>query len=590
MNTAEDIKQRLDIVAVISEYVDLGKAGRNFRGRCPFHTEKTPSFFVFPERQSWRCFGCNEGGDLISFIMKKEGLDFGEAMKALAPRAGVILPEKKVKTAENEHIPKLYQINESAADYYHQLLLTSPAAAGARKYVKGRYLTPETVSEFRLGFSLDSWDGLKQHLKEQGYKEADLIAAGLVIAKEDRTYDRFRGRLMFPISDPKGRAIGFGARTLDDSNPKYLNSPESPVFAKNSVLYGVDRARGTIREQGKAVIVEGYMDALTAHQNGFQNVIASMGTALTENQIAILKSITKHICLSLDADAAGNAATLRGIEICRNALAEKVQEPKRWLGGSTQLGTQISIISMPEGKDPDEVIRENPDEWQRLVDNAHPLMDHLFDVTSKEFDLSKPEEVSQLVNRLVPLISETEDSGIREKYLTKLAELTGLSDSVLKGKVADLLYKKQPKKKQAKKIEVSRPIQTGDQLEEYCLCLLFKYPALRNGIGNLATDYFERSENREIFVNWQEEQDMDDIRGNLDSALHEHFESIARREIPPLDKSEQQKALEDCIRRMTERKLRHQLVFEAVAVEEGEISEQGSKRLTELQHQHNALD
>ncbi len=303
MNTAEDIKQRLDIVSVISEYVELGKAGRNFRGLCPFHTEKTPSFFVFPERQSWRCFGCNEGGDLISFVMKKEGLDFGEALKLLAPRAGVILPEERQKTVEDELAPKLYQINEAAADYYHQLLLTSPVAAGARKYVEGRYLTPETVSQFRLGFSLDSWDGLKQHLQKQGYKEADLVAAGLAIAKEGHTYDRFRGRLMFPITDPKGRVIGFGARALDDSTPKYLNSSESPVFAKNAVLYGVDRAVADIRKQGKAIIVEGYMDALTAHQNGFRNVVASMGTSLTENQIAILKSLTKHICLSLDADA-----------------------------------------------------------------------------------------------------------------------------------------------------------------------------------------------------------------------------------------------------------------------------------------------
>ncbi len=582
MNTAEDIKQRLDIVSVISEYVELGKAGRNFRGLCPFHTEKTPSFFVFPERQSWRCFGCNEGGDLISFVMKKEGLDFGEALKLLAPRAGVILPEERQKTVEDELAPKLYEINEAAADYYHQLLLTSPVAAGARKYVEGRYLTPETVSQFRLGFSLDSWDGLKQHLQKQGYKEADLVAAGLAIAKEGHTYDRFRGRLMFPITDPKGRVIGFGARALDDSTPKYLNSSESPVFAKNAVLYGVDRAVADIRKQGKAIIVEGYMDALTAHQNGFRNVVASMGTSLTENQIAILKSLTKHICLSLDADAAGSAATLRGIEICRNALAQKVQGPKGWMGGSTQLGTEISIISMPEGMDPDEVIRENPEEWQRLVENASPLMDHLFAATSREFDLSKPEEVSQLVTRLIPLIAEMGDSGVREGYLTRLSKLTGLSERVLKGKAADLLYPKQPKKKQSRKLDISRPIQTGDQWEEYCLCLLFKYPALRNSIGDLAVDHFERSENREIFVSWQEKQNIDDIRGNLDSALHGHLESIIGNELPPLDKKAQQKALDDCIIHIEERRLRHQLIFESSLVEDGEMSQQGSKRLEDI--------
>ncbi len=574
MNTAEDIKQRLDIVSVISEYVELGKAGRNFRGLCPFHTEKTPSFFVFPERQSWRCFGCNEGGDLISFVMKKEGLDFGEALKLLAPRAGVILPEERQKTVEDELAPKLYQINEAAADYYHQLLLTSPVAAGARKYVEGRYLTPETVSQFRLGFSLDSWDGLKQHLQKQGYKEADLVAAGLAIAKEGHTYDRFRGRLMFPITDPKGRVIGFGARALDDSTPKYLNSSESPVFAKNAVLYGVDRAVADIRKQGKAIIVEGYMDALTAHQNGFRNVVASMGTSLTENQIAILKSLTKHICLSLDADAAGSAATLRGIEICRNALARKVQGPKGWMGGSTQLGTEISIISMPEGMDPDEVIRENPEEWQRLVENASPLMDHLFAATAREFDLSKPEGVSQLVNRLIPLIAEMGDSGVREGYLTKLSGLSGLGDDFLKKKVADI-YKEQPRKKRSQKIDLSRPIKTGDPLEEQCLVLLLKYPHLRDKTSILSSSYFERSENREIFLALHRNKQEDDILSGLTPVLHEHLQELTNREQPPSDREMQGRELSECLHRLEVRSRQ-------VALAAEKDVEENSARLKEL--------
>ncbi len=578
MNTSEEIKQRLDIVSAISEYVDLQKAGKNFRGRCPFHTEKTPSFFVFPERQSWRCFGCNEGGDLISFVMKKEGLDFAEALKTLAPKAGITLPEKRQKTAEEKQAPTLYQINEAAAEYFHQLLLSSPAAETARKYVEGRYLTAEAVSEFRLGFSLDSWDGLKLHLKEKGYNETELVAAGLTIKKDDRSYDRFRGRLMFPITDPKGRAIGFGARALDDSIPKYLNSPESPVFAKNSVLYGIDRARSAIREQGQVVIVEGYMDALTAHQNGFRNVVASMGTALTENQIAILKGITKRICLSLDADAAGSAATLRGIEVCRNALAEKVQGSKGWMGGSTQLGTEISIISMSGSKDPDEVIRKDPQQWQSLVENAVPLIDHLFDATSKEFDLSRPEETSRLVAKLVPLIAETEDSGIRERHLTKLAELTGLSDRVIKGKVADLLYKKQLKKKPGRKIEISRPMQTGDRLEEQCLVLLLKYPNLRNMVNKFSPDHFDRSENREIFLALNSNDHEDDIQSKLDAVLHEHFQSLITREQPPSNRSTQQKELSECLYRLEVRSR------QAALAAENDV-EENSTKLAELWHQ-----
>ncbi|MFO8101595.1 MAG: DNA primase [Dehalococcoidia bacterium] len=578
MNTAEDIKQRLDIVSIISEYVELEKAGRNFRGLCPFHTEKTPSFFVFPERQSWRCFGCNEGGDLISFMMKKEGLDFSEALKILAPRAGITLPERKQRAFEDERIPRLHEINESAANYYHQLLLESPAAEHARKYVQNRYLTPETVKEFRLGFSLDSWDGLKNYLQKQGYKETEMVSAGLLIAKEDRAYDRFRGRLMFPITDPKGRVIGFGARALDDSTPKYLNSAESPVFAKNSVLYGIDRAKESIRQQGKAVIVEGYMDVLTAHQHGFRNVIASMGTALTENQIAILKGLTRHICLSLDADAAGSAATLRGIEVCRNALAEKVQGPKGWLGGPAQLGTEISIISMPEGKDPDEVIRENPEEWQGLVENASPLMDHLFATTAGEFDLSRPEEVSQFVSRLVPLIAEMGDSGSREVYLTKLSKLTGLSDRVLRGKIADLLYQKKPGKKQPKKVELSPSVRTGDPIEEQCLVLLLKYTHLRDKIGGLSPHHFERSENREIFLALRDISEENNMEGKLSPILQEHLQELNQREQPPSDKDMQERELAECVHRLEVRRR------QAALAAEKDI-EENSVRLKELWHQ-----
>ncbi|MFC2028025.1 DNA primase [Chloroflexota bacterium] len=580
MNSVDEIKQRLDIVNMISEHVQLGKAGRNFRGLCPFHTEKTPSFFVFPERQSWHCYGCGAGGDVISFVMKKEGLGFGEALNILASRAGVYLPEKKTGTTEDKTVNKLYQINDAAARYFHELLLNSPPAEGARKYVESRQLSSETITEFRLGFSLDSWEGLKQKLQKQGYSEANLVSAGLAIAKEDRTYDRFRGRLMFPICDVKGRVLGFGARSLDDSAPKYLNSAESSIFTKSSVLYGIDLAKGAIREQGKAVIVEGYMDVLTAHQNGFRNVVASMGTALTEKQIAILKGLSAHICLSLDADAAGNAATLRGIEVCRNILAEEVKGTKKWLGGATQLYTEITIISMPEGKDPDEVIAENPNQWQQLINEAQPLMDFLIDVTTIKYDLSKPEGKSQLSNELLPLIAEMRDSAVREEYLTKLSKLTGISEKVLVAKIPDLLSsKRKPSKSIQKQMEVPfSTLKTGDQLEEHCLSLLLQYPRLRNAAENLSADHFERSENREIFVVLHNAQENDDIQKILDAALHEHLQTLVNKQHPPTDKGKQQQDLSQCIRRLEMRK--HQVALAA----EKDI-EENSLRLTELWRQ-----
>ncbi|MCL0056097.1 DNA primase [Dehalococcoidia bacterium] len=585
MNTAADIKQRLDIVAVISEYVQLKKAGRNFKALCPFHTEKTPSFFVFPERQSWRCFGCGVGGDLISFVMRKEGLDFGGALKTMAQRAGVPLVEKKTRADEGRSA-LLYRINETAAQYYHQLLLSSSLAQGARKYVQRRGLGEEILREFQLGFSLDEGEGLKQHLSKQGYSESDLVAAGLVAEKGGRTYDRFRGRIMFPICDAKGRVGGFGARALDDSVvPKYLNSAAGPVFDKSSILYGIDRAQGAIREQGRVVIVEGYMDVITAHQCGFRNVVASMGTALTEKQIAVIKGLTAHVCLCLDPDAAGDAATLRGIEACRRTLDRGVREMPNWLAGSSELRGMISIISLPEGKDPDQVIRESPDEWRSLVDGAQPLMDYLLETAAKRFDVSRPEGKTQVSQQLLPLIAEMKDGVEREVYLGKLSRLVGLNEKTLAGMAAQL-HKTKPGKE--RRYQVDRPFQQTGGLEEYCLCLLLKYPSLRGLAGNLTPDHFDRSENREVFVAWH--QSPDDVQGNLDAALHQYLQSLIDRQYPPLDRRQQKQALADCIRRLDERRLRSQLIFEAEsALETGGGLAESSARLTELQRQHATL-
>ncbi len=587
MNTAAEIKQLLDIVTVISEYVRLEKAGRNLKALCPFHAEKTPSFFVFPERQSWRCFGCGVGGDLISFVMRKEGLDFGGALKTMAQKAGVPLVEKKTRTDEGKSM-LLYRINETAAQYYHRLLLSSPLAQGARKYVQGRGLGEEILGEFQMGFSLDEWEDMKQHLRKQGYREADLVAAGLVVEKGGRTYDRFRGRLMFPIRDAGGRVGGFGARALDDSiMPKYLNSAASPIFDKSSILYGMDRARGSIREQGRIVIVEGYMDALTAHQHGFRNVVASMGTAVTEKQIAVIKGLTTHVCLCLDPDVAGDAATLRGIEACRRAL-DRGYRPN-WLAGSSELRARISIIPLPEGKDPDQVIRESADEWRSLVDGAQPLMEYLLAAAAEKFDLSRSEGKTQVSQQLLPLIAEMQDGVEREVYLGKLSRLVELKEKTLAGMAAQLPDKGYGIRD--KGLGGTNPYHLSPNpylLEEYCLCLLLKYPSLRGLAGDVTPDHFERSENREVFVAWQTQPD--DIRGNLDVALHEYLQSLIDRRHPPLDKREQEQALADCICRLEGCRLRSQLVFEAEsALETGGNSVESSIRLTELQRRHATL-
>jgi len=270
MSVIDEVKQKTDIVDVASQYTTLTKSGRNFKAICPFHSEKHPSFFIYPEQQSWHCFGaCNTGGDVFSLIMKKEGLDFGEVLRNTAEIAGVTLPSRAGQAADKEKNERLYRINELSADYFHQLLLTSPSAEKVRSYITRRGISNQSVNAFNLGYSPNIWDSLKQYLMERDYTEAELITAGLIIETESAAnHDRFRNRLMFPINDAKGRTIGFGARVLDDSMPKYTNSPDTPLFYKSSCLYGIDLAREAIRQQDMAVIVEGYMDVMSSPQWG----------------------------------------------------------------------------------------------------------------------------------------------------------------------------------------------------------------------------------------------------------------------------------------------------------------------------------
>jgi DNA primase len=558
MSTIDDIKQRLDIVDVISSYLKLEKAGRNFKALCPFHQEKTPSFFIFPERQSWRCFGCSAGGDLFSFVMKKEGTDFGETLRILADKAGVSL-ERKKGAVESKLTDRLYQINETAAQYYHDLLLRSPAAEGARDYVmKKRGLNSKTIDDFQLGFS--PGEGLKKHLTERGYSEKELLAIRLLGEKQGRVYDLFRHRLMFPIRDIKGRVVGFGARALDDSQPKYLNSPQTAIFDKSSILYAIDRAKGAIKEKGLAVIVEGYMDVITAHQYGFANVVASMGTALTEKQIKVLKGLTRSIAFALDPDIAGDAATLRAIEVARRSLEREDLEMPTWLGTTSKLRAQMKIIPLPKGKDPDLVIRDAPQSWQQLVENALPLMDHLLTVAASKADLTKPEERSRASEQLLPLIAELDDDVQREFYLGKLASLLGVSDKTLVGMAARLHRTRSEKVSKTENKPIT-PAYFGDPAEEQCLCLLLQHPELRDKAKGLLPEHFERTENREVFTAWRDTSNEEELLLMLDDDLREHAKALCGKALPPTSERELGKALADCIRRLEERRLRLQEEF-----------------------------
>ncbi len=556
MSVIDEIKQRLDIVDVVSDYVTLQKAGRNFKALCPFHTEKTASFFVFPERQSWHCFGsCGTGGDIFSFMMKKEGINFSEALKILADRAGVTLVTRQKERAEDREAERLYQMNEAAARYYHYLLLNAKPAEVARRYLNERGISKETIDSFELGFSPDSWDALRQHLISRDYKGDELVTAGLVVEKDgEASYDMFRNRLMIPIRDEKGRVAGFGARALDDSTPKYLNSPQTAVFDKSGILYGIDRARVAIREQSLAVIVEGYMDVLTAHQYGVANVVASMGTSLTEKQIGIIKRLTKNLILALDADAAGDEATLRGLQVARQAFRVRTATMPDSLGGISKLRGSLKIIHLPRGKDPDEVIRENPQHWQIMVDGATSLMDYFFEAVTSKLDLGKDEGKADAAEQLLPLISEIADSVERELYLNKLAHLLGVDEKTLSRRAAQL----QPtvRERSTRKVSLTSAQTIRHPLEERYLSLLLQHPELRHGGKELPPDCFEGTENRELFLAWLDSPDEESLRQNLDVSLWEHLDFLMGRALPPASNRELETAFSDCTRRLGEQRLR----------------------------------
>ena len=510
MSAIDEVKQRTDIVEVVSQYTTLTKSGRTFRGLCPFHSEKHPSFFVYPEQGSWHCFGaCATGGDVFSFIMKKENIDFGEALRLLAERAGVSLPTRLEPGAKREEKERLYQINEAAAQYFHDLLLNSKASEKARNYVADRSLSPDTVVRFKLGFSLNSWEALKQHLTDIGYTTDELLTAGLIKEGEGgKLHDYFRNRLMFPICDLKGNVTGFGARALDDSMPKYLNS-------------GINLATQAIREKDTAVIMEGYMDVITAHQNGFSNVIASMGTAVTEPQINTLKRLSKNIILALDADEAGEEAMLRCV------------------GYENTLDAEVKVITLPKGKDPDDVIREDSTMWQQLLDKALPVIDYTFDMITAELDMTRARDKTLATDRLLPIIAEIKNPIRQAHYLQKLARLVNVDERRLEAELARL--KPAPRRYRDKEPETKAAGQAlrtmlSSPVEEYCLALLLQYPELKRYQPQPSPEHFENSENREIFTGWHQAGDLPALKSSLNPALWEHLDYLLdylkKKEVP----------------------------------------------------------
>jgi DNA primase len=518
MGVVDEIKERLDIVEMIQTYVPLKKAGRNYQGLCPFHTEKTPSFVVFPETGTWHCFGaCGTGGDILTFVMKRENLSFGEALQMLARRAGIDLEPRSPQAAEAERrLDLLREINQAAATYYHHLLLESDEAARARAYLERRGLEAATLERFQLGYALDRWDGLLRYLASKPYAPADLVEAGLVVEREDGSghYDRFRGRIMFPIRDLQGRAIGFGARAMADAQPKYMNSPQTPLFDKSSVLFGLDQARAGIRTAGEAVIVEGYMDVLMAHQFGINNVVAQMGTALTEDQLKLLKRHTHRFVLALDSDAAGDQATLRGLDVARQVMDRDVVPvitPRGLIRYEERLAADIRIVSLPPGLDPDEVIRDNPSRWAELVSKASPVMDYYFQALTAGLDLGTARGKAEAVRLLGPLVAEVGDRVQRTHYLQLLSRMVQVDDKALWQQIRQSTPGARSAPGRAATAAAAEPKMALD-LEAHCLSFALYYPALLQEVDEVlrscnqppfGPEDLRRAEDKAILESWQ---------------------------------------------------------------------------------------
>jgi DNA primase len=570
----EEIKERLDIVDVIGRYVPLKKTGRNLKGLCPFHTEKTPSFIVYPADGHYHCFGCGQSGDIFTLVMKLENLDFSEALRVLADRAGVPLVAAPQAVAEDRTRDRLRELNAAAAQFFHNLLLRSPEGQVARDFLARRGVDAGAITGWQLGYSLDSWDALTRYLTGKGYVAEDLLAAGLVRKREDQprtdavapprpprpaddgtpaagandeaaegevpsptpvhTYDYFRRRLMFPIRDAKGNVTGFGARTLGDDLPKFLNSPQTLLFDKSASLYGIEHAREVIRSGGQAVIVEGYLDVLIAHQMGISNVVASLGTALTERQLGILKKLGKRLILALDADAAGDEATLRGLAVAREVMDRVAVPVPTWRGlvrFEYRLDADLRILSLPRGEDPDDVILRSVAEWQQRVADALPVVDFYFRVITSRLDLATPKGKSAAVDQLLPLIREIDDRVAQAHYIHRLANLVQVDETVLADRVRALRAPGPPSSQ-----EPREPVPSRQPFgpEEYCLSYLLRFPALYWKVEGLAPEDFGDTANRQIFGVFRDElatnarPDAGRLRELLDPALQEQFDALLR--------------------------------------------------------------
>ena len=581
--TIEEVRQANDIVDVISQYVHLKRSGRNFFGLCPFHNEKSPSFSVSPDKQIFHCFGCGVGGNVFTFLTKIEGINFVEAVQTLAERANIQLPtfENNVDKEKEELKVKVYKVNEFTAEYYHENLY-KPTAKIAQEYVKQRKLTNDTLKSFRIGFS-GKFNELYQALKKERFEDPEILESGLVNKNENGTYiDRYRNRLMFPICDGRGRVIAFGGRVLDDSKPKYINSPENIVFSKGRNLFGLNVAKKSEEIKKKLLIVEGYMDVISLHQRGIKNVVAPLGTALTQQQGWLLRRTSEQIILSFDSDEAGSNAKIRAIDILQN------------------MGCDIRVLMLEGAKDPDEfIVKYGNARFKNAIDKALSIVEFKVRLLKRNLDLNNTSDKIKFLNEIAKLISKIDNNIEKEVYIEKIAKEYEISKEAIYAEVNKLSY---DKNQSEKILEKSKPVvrhikenkeqvpETIKRRENTVLAILLNgdlniFKIIKQ---NIKLEDFKDETNKEIVKKLYEEFEKgnSNINGIIDTLGEEEQNHITEILADDYEINDVEKAIDDVIRaydkdRLNERKFKILELLESSEIPQEEKGKLG-KELSDI--------
>ena len=598
----EEVKARLDAVEYIGRDVRLQRAGRNWKGLCPFHSEKTPSFFVFPDRGSYKCFGCGEGGDLLTFVMRRNRIEFPDALSELAREAGIEIQRGPADPERRGRQAAMLALLAEAQKFLHRQLLDSPAAEEARVYVRTRGLADRTVEQFGLGYASAHGSPLLAHLRKLGYKDDAIEAAGLARSDERGVRDYLFDRLIFPIWNRSGEVVGFGGRTLRDIKPKYLNTRDSEVFTKGHLLYGYHLARDAIRQERTAVVVEGYMDVIAAHEAGFTNTVASMGTSLTPQQARMLTtSGASRVVIALDADAAGAAAARRGLDVVREEsvyeaeTSVEVQDlggPRRasisGIGGTVdvrvliqhedRLATDIGIAELPAGDDPDSLVRSTPQRWRELIAEPTPLADFAFRWAGGQHDLTGLRGRRAAMRELLPIVTNIKDPVVRAEYFNRLADLSGVPADELRRLAARDGRRGAPRAAVRDQSDVapsdslpSDPLETG----------LLTFVARAHGaavdlVGRLdpmlLSDQMARHLLRRIVTDAREHHELDWVRiaASLDPTSQEYLTAVRQlADLEPGDLETLSGDLQFVVMRLRKRRLHRELAETELAADGG---------------------